>query len=100
LDQIPSFACNYAVFATPYYDLHTQDVSPGIVFDNHEPDGFLATTSACPNVAGDSQGQYGNVPSSWRSFLPVYIQVCYNMIASCASLSGDYVVRSYHNDDK
>ena len=100
LDQILSFACNYAVLVTPDYDLHTQDATPCIVSDIHEPDGLLAITSACPNVAGDSQCPYGNAPSSLRSFLPVYIQVHYNTIESCASLIGDYVVRSYHNDGK
>jgi len=100
LDQIHSCAYNYALLVTPYYDLHTQDATLYIVSDIHEPDGLLAITSACPNVAGDSQGPYGNVPFSWHSFLPVGIQVHYNTLASCSSLSGDYVVRSYHNEGR
>ena len=99
-DLILSFACNYAVLVTPDYDLHTQDATSCIVSDIHEPDDMRAITSACPDVAGDSQRPYGNVPFSWYSFLPVGIQVHYNTLASCSSSSGGYVVRSYHNDGR
>ncbi len=59
----------------------------------HEPDSFLAISSAGKDASGDRTGPYGNAPFSWHSSWPVCILLRYNMTASCSFSSGDYVAR-------
>jgi len=88
------------MIATSDCDLHTPDGTPCIASDIHEQDGLLATSSAGSDASGDKMGPFGNVPFSWHSSWPVCILAHYNTIASCSSLSGDYVARFYHNVGK